>query len=171
MAVDVVLITGNPGSGKSSLAVELAQRGFAVIDGDDLAEWQTASGRPAVQPVPTPEDWWPAHRWVWTRGGVEAAIRQHASTTRHLFVCGIATNQRDLLDLFDVIFLLTLDHQTQVERLEAPSNAARPSPERRQILDGRPIFEAQMRAVGATTIDGRQPTSLIADRILGEIAP
>ena len=168
--MDVVLITGNPGSGKSSLAVELARRGCAVIDGDDLAEWQTVSGMPAVQPVPRPEEWWRAHRWVWARSRIETAIRQHASSTRHLFVCGIATNQRDLLDLFDVIFLLTLDHRTQVARLDAPSNAGRPAPERRQILAGRPVFEAQMRATGATALDGRQPTRILADHILNAIA-
>jgi dephospho-CoA kinase len=35
--VTAVLITGNPGAGKSSLASELARRGCSVIDADDIA--------------------------------------------------------------------------------------------------------------------------------------
>lgn len=40
------LVTGNPGSGKSALAHELARRGFPVIDPDDdpeLARWADAA--------------------------------------------------------------------------------------------------------------------------------
>jgi 2-phosphoglycerate kinase len=34
---NAILIPGNPGSGKASLASELARRGCAAIDADDLA--------------------------------------------------------------------------------------------------------------------------------------
>lgn len=161
-----ILITGNPGSGKSSLASELARRGCAVVDGDDIAWWETASGKPATQPVPTPDDWWSGHRWVWARSRVEKVISERSRATRHLFICGIAVNQRDMLDLFDRVFLLMLDHKTQVERLDAPSNARRTVAERAQILDGRPIFEAEMQAAGAIVLDGRQPTPILANLIL-----
>jgi energy-coupling factor transporter ATP-binding protein EcfA2 len=114
--VTAVLITGNPGSGKSSLASELARRGCAVIDGD------------------------------------------------------VAVNQRDMLDLFDRVFLLTLDQQTQVDRLNEPSNAHRNAAARAQILDGRPVFEAQMRAAGAIPLDGRQPIPVLATEILRDVA-
>jgi hypothetical protein len=93
------------------------------------------------------------------------------AATRPNFVCGIAVNQRELLDLFDLVVLLTLDHETQIERLDAPSNAHRTAALRAQILDGRPVFEAQMRAAGAIELDGRLPIPILATRVLDEIAP
>jgi dephospho-CoA kinase len=161
--VTAVLVTGNPGSGKTTLAAELARRGCAVLDGDDIAGWETTAGEPATQPVPTPDDWWAAHRWVWTRARVEEAI---AKATRTLYLCGIAVNQRDLLDLFDRVYLLTIDHRTQLARLDTPANAHRNAAARAQILDGRPVFEAEMLAAGAIALDGRQAPSILADQIL-----
>jgi Dephospho-CoA kinase len=168
--VTAVLITGNPGAGKTSLAAELAKRGHAVIDADDIAGWQTPSGVPVIQPVPASDEWLLSHRWVWSRSRVEAVIAERSSPGRPLFVCGIAINQRDMLDLFDRVYLLTLDHQTQIERMNAPSNAHRTVAQRAQILDGRPVFESQMQAVGAIALDGRLPTSTLASRILDDVA-
>jgi dephospho-CoA kinase len=168
--VTAILITGNPGSGKSSLARELARRGCAVIDGDDIAGWETPSGVPVTQPVPATDEWLLSHRWVWSRSRFEAAIAAQSSAGRPVFVCGIAINQRDMLDLFDHVLLLTLDHETQIERLDAPSNAHRTAALRAQILDGRPAFEAEMRAAGAIALDGRLPTSVLATRVQNDVA-
>lgn len=40
-------------------------------------------------------------------------------------LCGIAVNQREMLDCFDLVFLLTLDDTTQLARLDTASNAHR----------------------------------------------
>lgn len=169
LIVAAVLITGNPGSGKSALALELAQRGYDAIDGDDIAGWETVAGRPASRPEQATDEWLLSHRWVWSRSRIESVIQQHGSSTQDFFVCGIALNQRDMLDLFELVFLLTLDHETQIERLNAPSNAHRTGVARAQILAGRPVFEREMRALGAITLDGRQPISILASRILKEV--
>ena len=161
-----VLITGNPGSGKTTLAGELARRGCAVIDGDDLARWETSSGEPVAPAEPMPDEWLLSHRWVWPPDRLEEVISR---AVRPLFVCGIARNQHTLLHLFDRVFLLAIDHRTQIERLDTPANAHRDAAARTQILDGRPTFEAQMRAAGATVLDGRQPTAALAGRILSEL--
>ena len=44
------LITGNPGSGKSALAAELARRGLITVDADDLAFWEDKAGVRVDQP-------------------------------------------------------------------------------------------------------------------------
>jgi hypothetical protein len=40
---------------------------------------------------------------------------------------------------------------------------------RRQIIEGRPVFEQRMRALGAVVLDGRDPTSVLATRIVQEV--
>jgi hypothetical protein len=99
------LVTGNPGSGKSALAHELARRGVRAIDPDDdpeLAYSQDAAGRRADPPQSPDEDWLRSHRWVWSRSRLEKVLAGHKGP---VFVCGIARNQDELLDLFDRVFL------------------------------------------------------------------
>src|SRR3954471_17872008 len=83
-----VLITGNPGSGKTTMVAQLTRLGHDAIDSDEeIARWEDSpDGR----------------RWMWDRDRLELAIE----LTPGLFVCGIAINLRDMLDLFDHIFLL-----------------------------------------------------------------
>jgi dephospho-CoA kinase len=163
------LVTGNPGSGKTAMALELRRRGFPAIDADELAGWETADGEPAAQPEHATEEWLLSHRWVWGRRRVEEVVGAGASGGGVLFVCGIAVNQRDLLDLFDAVFLLSLDDATQIERLDTSDNADRNAAQRAQILAGRPVFERQMRAAGAVVLDGRLPTAELAGLILAEV--
>ena len=80
-----------------------------------------------------------------------------------------AGNQREMLDLFESVFQLSLDDATQRERLDAASNAHRGEAQRVQIIRGRPVFEQEMRSAGAVVLDGRRPTPDLATRILSEV--
>ena len=51
-----------------------------------------------------------------------------------------------------------------------PANAGRNEAQRTQILEGRPVFEQEMRAVGAVVLDGRRPTAMLVDSILGAVS-
>jgi hypothetical protein len=53
-------------------------------------------------------------------------------------------NQREMLDCFDLVFLLSLDDRTQIDRLDTASNAHRNEAQRAQIIRGRPVFEQEM---------------------------
>ena len=163
------LITGNPGSGKTTIARELSRRGLIAVDADDTAHWETTSGEPVGQPEHASDEWLLGHRWVWSRPRIEAVIRPHAAAGRHVFLCGIAMNQRDMLDLFATVFLLSIDHETQLERLDTPANADRNAAQRTQILEGRATFEREMRAAGAVVLDGSRPTRDVASRIQQEV--
>jgi len=105
------LITGNPGSGKTALAAELTRRGLVAVDADHSAYWETASGAPVDHPDHVSDEWLASHRWVWSRERIEDIIRSHATVGQHVFLCGIATNQRDMLDLFSLVFLLSIEHR------------------------------------------------------------
>jgi hypothetical protein len=75
-----------------------------------------------------------------------------------------------MLDLFGTVFLLSIDHETQLKRLDTPDNADRNAAQRAQIVEGRPTFEGQMRAAGAVVLDGRQPAPQLATHIHDEVS-
>ena len=146
------LITGNPGSGKTTVALELTRRGHTALDTDEIAGWETAEGRAVGQPHHPTDEWLRKHRWVWRRSRLEDAIRVREAAGRPVFLCGTAVNQREMLDCFDLVFLLSLDDTTQLDRLDTASNAHRNAAQRAQIVRGRPVFEEEMRAAGALVL-------------------
>lgn len=169
------LVTGNPGSGKSTVADELTRRGLSAIDPDhdpDLSHWVDEAGRRVEKPPDLDAEWLLTHRWVWDRSCMERTL---AGYDDGVFICGIARNQNELLDLFDQIFLLRIDERTQEERLDAYDavhpDTRRNEAGRQEIRAGRPVFEAQMLALGAVAIDGTAPTTVVADELLRRIPP
>src|SRR5947207_6179657 len=116
------LVTGNPGSGKSTLAQELARRELATTDPDydpELSYWEDDAGKwvsKAEGPASPDEQWLRTHRWVWNRSRLQHLLTQQQGP---IFVCGIALNIEQILDLFDRHFLLRIDSDTQEERLLA----------------------------------------------------
>ncbi|GAA0897272.1 hypothetical protein GCM10009557_71860 [Virgisporangium ochraceum] len=163
------LITGNPGSGKSTLAVHLRQRGVSAVDADDLALWEDASGTPVTPPADVDGAWQLAHRWVWNRARIEAAIAASGNPGGVTFVCGIAVNQHRMLDLFERVFLLTIDADAQDARLALATSPQRTDAVRQQIRDGRARFQATMLAAGAVPLDATASPASLADTVLAMV--
>ena len=170
------LVTGNPGSGKSTVAKELARRGLSTIDPDhdpELSYWEDEAGHkvlPEDGPPSPDEEWLRSHRWVWNRSRLEELVAHQEGP---LFVCGIALNLDDVLDLFEGVFLLRIDDATQEARLrahDALNPPGRSETGREEIRSGRPVFEAEMLALGAIPVDGSGPPSSVADELLSMIA-
>jgi hypothetical protein len=171
--VPAFLVTGNPGSGKSALARELAGRGLLAIDPDDdpdLAYWEDAAGNLVSGPQRPDRQWLSSHRWVWSRSRMAEVL---AGQDRAVFVCGIARNQDELLDLFDRLFLLHVDGPTQEARLaahDALHPPGRSEAGRQEIRQGRAVFELHLLREGAIALDGRAPTAVVADQLLALVA-
>jgi adenylate kinase family enzyme len=163
------LITGNPGSGKSTLAGELRRRGLIALDTDEMAFWADNAGRPVTRPANADSRWRLAHRWVWSRARIERSIAEAAGDADRVFFCGIAQNQAEMLDLFEQVFLLAIEEDTQIARLALPSRTGSPDrteATRKQITAGRLAFQSQMLDLGAIRLDATAPPRLIADTLL-----
>ena len=172
-AMRVFLVTGNPGSGKSTLAAELSRRGLIAVDADGLAFWEDNAGVRADQPAGADDAWRRAHRWVWSRARIEQVIAASGDAGR-VFFCGIARNQDQMLDLFEKVFLLVIDAGTQMARLARPAHATSPvrtEAMKRQICEGRPVFQAQMLARGAIPLDAKASPQVLADSLLACLGP
>jgi len=174
--VPAYLVTGNPGSGKSSVAQELARRGLAAVDPDhdpELSYWEDPAGARVllVDGPPDPDqEWLRSHRWVWSRERMEQRLAEHDGP---VFVCGIALNIDQFLGVFERIFLLQIDAATQEARLiahDAANPPGRSEAGRQEIRDGRTVFEKEMLRLGAMAIDGTSPTAVVVDQILAVVA-
>jgi hypothetical protein len=168
VVVAAYLVTGNPGSGKSTIAAELTRRGLVAIDPDydrKLSYWENAAGTAVDGPDRPDEAWLRSHRWVWSRSRLTELVGAKSAV---VFVCGIARNQDQLLDLFDAVFLLRMDAVTQEERLAAHDVAHPPGRSdagRQEIRAGRAVFETQMRKLGAISVDCSAPPAAVVDAL------
>lgn len=149
-AVRAYLVTGNPGSGKTTVC-------FLAVDTDSLACWTDDAGRRS------------SSRRRRTRRGWSRVIAAEDSDC--LFCCGIVRKQDEMLDLFDRVFLLVIDSQTQDARLDRHGSSSPPRTEaaKAQVRAGRPIFQAKMLAHGAMPIDGIVPPAVVVDSLLAHL--
>ena len=96
-----VLITGMSGTGKSTVILELAARGYPAIDTDDDGwhEWVTVAAKDLPPGLP------PGPDWVWREDRMRALLAREDGEL--LFVSGTASNQTRFYDRFDHIILLS----------------------------------------------------------------
>jgi thymidylate kinase len=115
MGVRNYLIEGVSGAGKTTVAEELERRGHHVIHGDRKFAYHgnPETGEPVQVTDVTdhPETLaWAYARWIWPVDRVKAIIadRTHPMT----FFCGGSRNSHHFINLFDAVFVLTLDAET-----------------------------------------------------------
>jgi hypothetical protein len=156
------LISGNPGSGKSTLTALLRSRGLYALDADvvpGLAAWMNSAGEVvgdgSLQPSP---ELLATCFWGWARPRVEEVARELGEDG---VLLGIAVNQWDSTDLFDRLVLLELDAVTQHERV-----ASRDALFQEQIAAGLPVMQAQMVARGAHRIDAKRTPEEVTDEVV-----
>jgi dephospho-CoA kinase len=110
------LITGRPGSGKTTVIEALKRRGFQAFNTDDMPEVTKLEDQETGKPVPWPEGVvdWKRYIWNWQ----EAGLRKLLQTEDDVFIGGIVGNQQKFYPLFDTIFALTISAETLRTRLD-----------------------------------------------------
>jgi len=166
------LVTGYPGTGKSSVARELQKRGYAAYDTEAMRGYMHAESLVTGEHIPLPS---PVPRgWFETTGGynwdvprVSALLNSHDD----VFICALADNQERLYDLFDAIFLLTLDEVEMEHRLRLRSTTVygKDLAELADILLHHRHFEQNLLARGAIAIAAKKAIPEVVNQILSYI--
>ena len=128
-AVKRILITGMPGTGKSSVIEELAARGYRAVDLD-------YDGLSIVAPD---------GEWIWDEGRVEELLA--AEDDGALILAGCAPNQGRFYPQLDAIVLLSAPADVIVERLVSRTNNpyGKQPDERVKALRDQEEFEPMLR--------------------------
>lgn len=146
------LISGLPGTGKTSVCKELRQRGVCAIDADEAFASQTKDG------------------WIWQGEKLNAVLNDPTPDT--LFVCGSASNRDQFIQQFAKVFILYANTDTLRHRLLTRKNnnfGKDPAVLARQLERNKGVKEYSIKR-GRLIIDANQPITAVVDEILASIA-
>jgi hypothetical protein len=164
--VATYLITGDSGSGKSTVAQALARRGYRSYNTDDMPDvtrLEDHAGRPAEWPG-GPIDW-SKYAWNWQ----EAALQGLLAGAGTVFVAAIVSNQARFYSLFEAIFVLVVDAGTLRHRLlsRTENDYGKHPDELAGILSYHPVLEGELlSAPGAVAIDATKPLDAVVNEIV-----
>lgn len=136
-----VLLTGMSGTGKSTLATELAGRGHRVVETDHEG-WHRPDGG-------------------WDLDRMAALLATHPD----LLVVGTADNQGQFYDRFAAVVLLSAPAEVLLARVTARSTNpyGGTAEQRAEILGYLATVEPLLRQGATLELDGRRPTAELAD--------
>lgn len=170
LPVGIAWITGNSATGKSAVCAVLTQRGYLAVDADlGTTAWvnrTTGEVINAADTGPLNGDWFRDHQWLLLRSRVERLVK--SSEGRPSFLCGMAQNDAELWDLFDVKVCLTLDDATILKRLvlRRGNPFGKAPAEIEAILAINGPLTAKYATLGATLVDAAQPLAEVVAAVL-----
>lgn len=169
----LIYVTGAPGAGKSTIQHELSLRGYTAYDLDDKrfgGPCNNATGEAVTMPPidqRTPE-WFDTHEWRISRSAVET-LKQD-SINKVVYLCGVATTDNLVWDLFDKIFYLKIDEQTLHDRIATreTNDFGKTQHELERILARYHGAEATIESRGAIAIDANGSLDDVIAKIIVE---
>jgi broad-specificity NMP kinase len=173
MGVRNILIEGVSGTGKTSVASGLQQRGCHVVHGDRELAYQgdPVTGEPLSDAArgQGADDIAFGHRHhVWDVDKVKALVADQSNAIS--FFCGGSRNFDRFIHLFDQVFVLDVDPQTLMKRLATrPHDEFGASPAERQLVLRLHATKEDIPSA-ATIIDATAPLACVIDDILARCA-
>jgi broad-specificity NMP kinase len=156
-----VLVEGVSGSGKTSVAEELARRGHHVVHGDRELAYR---GDPLTG-APVEAGGHEHHLWDVAR--VRALVADDGPAVT--FFCGGSRNVGSFVHLFDVVVVLTVDRATLLRRLDArPPGEWGAEPAERALVVR--LHETGEDVPDGVAVDATRPLERVVDEVLGVVA-
>lgn len=144
------LISGLPGTGKTSVCAELQSRGCKAIDADRIFGYQQKND------------------WLWDKEKIERIFND---TSEYVFICGSASNRDKYIPRFNKVFILCVDDQTLQHRLLTRTNNDFGKDRdilARQLERNQGVKEYSIKR-GRLVIDATQPVKKVVDDILSQL--
>jgi hypothetical protein len=165
------LVTGQAGSGKSSVAAELRRRGFAAYDTDAMEGVTGFDYADTGLPVGPGEIEHPFDlrriSWNWRLD----RLLELLESADDVFICAITSNTVELAHLFDRVFVLVPDRETLAERLRTrTTNTFGKHPaEAEPVLNHNDVIADEWRARGGIPIDASRPLAAVVDDLVSRL--
>jgi len=162
-----VFITGMSGTGKSTLANLLKERGYNTIDVDHvqgMCGWRNKiTGEKAFVPEPD-NKFISEHDYKCDMTILESIMQKH---TGHVFVFGSVGDNSEFIPLFDSLILLQCNPDTLIYRPQNRDNNIFGKVEEVQtsILEWKKRFDALMIEAGAVIVNTERELTLVADEV------
>lgn len=154
----LIYITGAPGSGKTTLQIELNRLGYDARDLDNSGfggpHNKTSGERVVIPPIDQRSpDWFDAHEWRVYPTAIDA-LRVEAQT-KDIFLCGVAASDGEVLHLFDQVIYLELSDDALRHRLDSRENNdfGKNDFEAHDILDRKRDLDKRYSTMRATKIN------------------
>lgn len=167
----LVWVTGNSGSGKSSVCRALTNQGHRAIDADweGFNHWihRRTGEVVADPPYPVPPGWLEHFAWTISIDRVQALASTAGSEAT--FLCGSAENEVDVWRYFDLAVCLVIDDETLRQRLatRTTNEFGKHPDELDAALGWNKVVEGEYRDLGATIIDATRPLFEVVREVLG----
>ncbi len=167
-----ILITGIPGSGKSTISNVLKTKKYYVIDGlrkIGLAYWaDRRTGKKTVYESSVNLDWFREHVWTWDESVLNKLLKENDREL--VFVCGVVPLEPKIFEYFDKVFLLRITTVLIRQRIEQRTeNEFSKNPHFVDwVLSWYDDFESRLLKYGAIPIDATKPVAEVVDEILSQ---
>ncbi len=164
-------VTGVPGTGKSTVQQALQQRGYEAHDIDEPdfgGPVNKATGESTTVP-PIEErspNWFDEHEWRISRPAIEDLKAR--SEGKNVYLCGTATTENLVWDLFDKVLYLNIDEETLKSRIatRADNDFGKTENELQLILERYKSAKQNLSKLNLTLIDATKPISQVVREVI-----